>query len=86
MWMRVTASALRVWGVLWALVALGIAILGYNGIGAIIADPTLFALPIGRWQGAAGMWACFLGIALVLAGLARLSFSAFQHRRAWAKL
>jgi hypothetical protein len=84
-WMRVTAPALRGWGLLWSLAALGIAILGYNGIGAIIADPTPFQLPNGTWQGAAGLWVAFLGIALVLVGLVRLWFSAFGHRRALAR-
>jgi hypothetical protein len=80
--LRVSAPALRAWSWLWLLAALGIAVVAYNGVGAIMASPGTFQLPQGTWQGATGLWMTFLGLILALVGLVWLSVSAWRAKQA----
>jgi hypothetical protein len=74
--LRVSAGAFRVWGWLWALAALAVAVVAYSGVAAVIANPASFSLPSANWSGAPGLLATFLAVLFAVVGLVLLEFSA----------
>jgi hypothetical protein len=78
-WLRAVTRTFCVWTTLWLLVAVALVGVAYNGVGAIVANPTHYGLPAGVWQGASGVLITLVGLILAIAGLATLAFVAL-HR------
>lgn len=78
-WLRAVTRTFCIWTTLWLLVAVALVGLAYSGVGAIIARPTLYGLPAGRWSGESGPLITLLGLALAIVGLGTLAVVALRR-------
>ena len=78
-WLRAVTRTFCIWTTLWLLAAVALVGLAYSGVGAIIARPTLYGLPAGRWSGESGPLIALLGLALAVVGLGTLAVAALRR-------